>query len=44
MRRDVLHLEAETNMCLSGTVIEVKKRTTRKIKAAAFLDGGLVLS
>ena len=40
---DFLHLEAETNVCLSGTVVDMKQTTTRKIEAAAFLDGGLVL-
>ena len=41
---DFLHLEAETNVCLSGTVVDMKQTTTRKIEAGAFLDGGLVLS
>ena len=41
---DFLHLEVETNVCLSGTVVDMKQTTTRKIEAAAFLDGGLVLS
>jgi hypothetical protein len=37
-------LKRKTNVCLSGTVVDMKQTTTRKIEAGAFLDGGLVLS